>query len=109
MRIRGPTPRKFAKAAATLKTRTELARRDRRPGASIRAALGGSRQAIRFRPDLTSSPLHLDPQWMLLGLGHQQDLALLLFGDLKGVGARNAFTLRMDGQGKGQSIYHRSM
>ena len=55
-------------------------------------------------PGLSSNPLDLNPQRMLLGLGHQQDLALLLFGDLKGVGARNALTLRMDGQGQGQSI-----
>jgi hypothetical protein len=32
---------------------------------------------------LSSSPLDFDSQWMLLDLGHQQDLALLLFGDLK--------------------------
>ena len=41
---------------------------------------------------------------MLLDLGHQQDLALLLLGDLKGVGARNPLTFRMDDQGQGQSI-----
>jgi hypothetical protein len=41
---------------------------------------------------------------MLLDLGHQQDLALLLFGDLKRIGASNAFTFRMDDQGQGQSI-----
>jgi len=41
---------------------------------------------------------------MLLDLGHQQDLALLLFGDLKGIGARNALTFRMDDQGQGKSI-----
>ena len=32
---------------------------------------------------------------MLLDLGHQQDLTLLLFGDLKGVGARDPLAFRM--------------
>jgi hypothetical protein len=32
---------------------------------------------------------------MLLDLGHQQDLALLLFGDLKGVGTGDGLALLM--------------
>jgi hypothetical protein len=52
----------------------------------------------------SSNPLDFNPQWMFLNLGHQQDLALLLFRDLKRIGARNALTSRMDGQGQGQSI-----
>jgi hypothetical protein len=52
-------------------------------------------------PALSSRLLDFNPKWMLLDLGHQQDLALLLFGDL---GASNAFTFRMDDQGQGQSI-----
>jgi hypothetical protein len=54
--------------------------------------------------DLPSNPLYLNPQRMLLDLGHQQDFALLLFGDLKGIGTGAALTFRMDGQGQGQSI-----
>jgi hypothetical protein len=46
---------------------------------------------------------------MLLDLGHQQDLALLLFGDFKGVGTGDALTFRMDRQGQGQSIERRYM
>ena len=42
---------------------------------------------------------------MLLDLGHQQDLALLLFGDLKGVGTGHALTLRMNGKGQGESVF----
>jgi len=38
---------------------------------------------------LPSSRFDFNPQRMLLDLGHQQDLTLLLFGDLKGVGARD--------------------
>jgi hypothetical protein len=55
-------------------------------------------------PALSSRLLDFNPKWMLLDLGHQQDLALLLFGDLKRIGASNAFTFRMDDQGQGQSI-----
>jgi len=54
--------------------------------------------------ELPSNPLNLNPQRMLLNLSHQQDFGLLLFGDLKGIGTGDAFTLRMDGQGQGQSI-----
>ncbi len=54
--------------------------------------------------DLPSNPLNLNPQRMLLDLGYRQDFVLLLFGDLKGIGARDALTFRMDGQGQGQSI-----
>jgi hypothetical protein len=39
---------------------------------------------------------------MLLNLGHQQDLALLLFGDLKGIGGRDALALRRHGHGQGE-------
>src|SRR5271155_497335 len=46
---------------------------------------------------------------MLLDLGHQQDLALLLFGDFKGVGTGDPLTFRMDRQGQGQSIERRYM
>jgi hypothetical protein len=46
---------------------------------------------------------------MLLDLGHQQDLALLLFGDLKGVGTGDALALRMDGKGQGERVFRRSM
>ena len=41
---------------------------------------------------------------MLLDLGYRQDFVLLLFGNLKGIGTRDALTFRMDGQGQGQSI-----
>ena len=41
---------------------------------------------------------------MFLDLRHQQDIALLLFGDLKCIGARYAFAFRMDDQGQGQSV-----
>jgi len=44
---------------------------------------------------------------MLLDLGQQQDLILLLFGDLKRVAASDALALRMDRQGQGQSIQRR--
>jgi hypothetical protein len=54
--------------------------------------------------DLPSNPLNLNPQRVLLELGYRQDFVLLLFGDLKGIGARDALTFRMDGQGQGQSI-----
>jgi len=40
---------------------------------------------------------------MLLDLGHQQDLALLFFGDLKRIGASNALTFRMDNQGRARA------
>jgi hypothetical protein len=52
-------------------------------------------------PGLSLNPLDFNPQWVLLDLGHQQDLALLLFSDLKRKGARNALTFRMDDQGQG--------
>jgi hypothetical protein len=42
---------------------------------------------------------------MLLDPGHQQDIALLLFGDLKGIGTGDALALRMHGKGKGKSIF----
>jgi hypothetical protein len=42
---------------------------------------------------------------MLLDLGHQQDLALLLFGDLKGVGARDPLALGMHGQDQSESVF----
>jgi len=38
-----------------------------------------------------------------------EDLALLLFGDLKGIGTGDALTFRMDRQGQGQSIEGRYM
>ena len=41
---------------------------------------------------------------MLLDLGYRQDFVLLLFGDLKGIGAGNALALSMDSQGQGQRI-----
>jgi hypothetical protein len=55
-------------------------------------------------PVLSSSRFDFNPQWMLVDFGHQQDLALLLFGDLKGVGARDPLAFRVDDQGQGQSI-----
>ena len=58
---------------------------------------------------LSSSPLNLNPQGMLLDLRHQQDFVLLLFGYFKGVGTGDALTLRMDRQGQGQSIECRYM
>jgi hypothetical protein len=42
---------------------------------------------------------------MFLNLGHQQALALLLFGDLKGVGTGQSPTLRMHNKGQGESIF----
>ena len=42
---------------------------------------------------------------MLLDLGHRQDLALLLFGDLKGVGARDPLALSMHGEGQGEGVF----
>ena len=54
--------------------------------------------------DPPSNPLNLNPKRMLLDLGYRQDFVLLLFGDFKGIGARDALTFRMDGQGQGQSI-----
>ena len=54
--------------------------------------------------DLPSNPLNLNPQRMLLDLGHQQDFGLLLFSYLKGIGTGDALTFRMHGQGQGQSI-----
>jgi len=59
--------------------------------------------------DLPSNPSQLNPQRMLLDLGYRQDFALLLFGDLKGIGTSDALTLSMDGQGQVQSIYRRYM
>jgi hypothetical protein len=47
-------------------------------------------------PGLSLNPLEFNPQWMLLDRGHQQDLALLLFGNFKRKGARNALTFRSD-------------
>src|SRR5215472_12064358 len=44
---------------------------------------------------------------MLLDFGHQQNLAPLLFRNLKGIGARNALTLRMNDQGQSQSVKRR--
>src|SRR5438874_4771741 len=58
---------------------------------------------------LSSSALDFNPQGMLLDLRHQQDFVLLLFGYLKGIGTGDAFTLRMDRQGQGQSIECRYM
>src|SRR6266404_3221649 len=46
---------------------------------------------------------------MLLDLGHQQDFALLLLSYLKGIVTGDALTLRMNGQGQGQSIQRRHM
>ena len=46
---------------------------------------------------------------MLLDLRQQQDLALLLFGDLEGIGASNAPAFRMNGQGQGESVQLRHM
>jgi hypothetical protein len=60
-------------------------------------------------PGLSSRLLDFNPKGMLLDLGHQQDLALLLFGDFKGVGTGDALTFRMDRQGQGQSIERRYM
>jgi hypothetical protein len=54
--------------------------------------------------DLPSNPFNLNPQGVLLDLGHQRDFGLLFFGYLKGIGAGDALTLRMDGQSQGQSI-----
>ena len=42
---------------------------------------------------------------MLLDLGHQQDLVVLLFGNLKGVGTGDALALRMHGKGQGESVF----
>ena len=42
---------------------------------------------------------------MLLDLGHQQDLALLLFGDLKRIGTGDALALRMHGKGQGEGVF----
>jgi hypothetical protein len=56
-------------------------------------------------PGLSPSPLYFDPQRMLLDLGHQQHLALLLFGDLKAVGTGNVLALRMNGKGQGESVF----
>src|SRR6478672_2672225 len=58
---------------------------------------------------LSSGPLDFNPQWMVLDLSHQQDLTLLLFGDLEGVGTGDALAFRMDRQGQGQSIESRYM
>src|SRR5437763_6755769 len=58
---------------------------------------------------LSSNPLNLNPQGMLLDLGHQQDFGLLFFGYLKGIGTGDALTFRVDRQGQGQSIERRYM
>jgi hypothetical protein len=48
-------------------------------------------------PGLSSRLLDFNPKRMLLDLGHQQDLVLLLFGDLKGVRTGDGLALRMNG------------
>src|ERR1700738_4986354 len=58
---------------------------------------------------LPSHPLDFNPQGMLLDFSHQHDFALLLFGDLKGIGTGDALIFRMYGQGQGQSIWRRYM
>ena len=76
-----------------------------------KAAAGGQKRLRHERhfvasriSGLPSSRFDFDPKRMLLDLGYRQDFVLLLFGDLKGIGARDALTFRMDGQGQGQSI-----
>jgi len=51
--------------------------------------------------DRSSNPLKLNPQRMLLDLGHQQDFGLLLFSYLEGICSGDAPTLGVDGQGQG--------
>jgi hypothetical protein len=54
---------------------------------------------------LSSNPLDFNAQWMFLDLRHQQDFALLLFSDLKGIGVRDALALRMNRKGQGESVF----
>ena len=54
---------------------------------------------------IATSQGEVNPKRMLLDLGHQQDLALLLLGDLKGVGTSDALALRMHGKGQGESVF----
>ena len=42
---------------------------------------------------------------MFLDLRHQQDFALLLFSDLKGIGTGYALALRMHSKGQGESVF----
>jgi hypothetical protein len=63
-----------------------------------------SASSLRAVASPLSNPFNLNPQRMLLDLGHQQDFGLLLFSYLKGVRSGDALTLRVDGQGQSQSI-----
>jgi len=63
-----------------------------------------SASSMRAVASPLSNPLNLNPQRMLLDLGHQQDFGLLLFSYLEGIRSGDALTLRVDGQGQGQSI-----
>ena len=86
------------------RVRTEA---NRHPYAPITSRRTGPKAGRETGPvsDVSSNPLNLNPQWMLLDLGHQQDIALLLFGDLKGIGTGDALALRMHGKGQGKSIF----